>query len=346
MAQGAYGRIYLLRSQTSGKSYVGQTTQALNRRWRSHKNAATKPSRTQPISNAIRKYGADDFEMTLLDECDTQEELDAAELRWATELRTFAPSGYNLRAGSGPGSASPEVRAKMSELMTDERREHLRQLWKGRRLSDEAYENARASRLARMPVVTLLSPAGDSVLIEDMAVHAKDYELSAGLLWRVAYGERLQHGGWRLVPESDAVTPALAIGLHRYRCPTCEREWESRGGQHKADQHATLCERLREARQESLRRGYITQEQHDRQLAALTVYRKQARNRARTRQDIHTFTLAHRDGRLVTHVGYAKDFAADHGLLRTELSKLLNGKIASYKGWIVVSVERVASQSA
>lgn len=332
------GRIYLLRSRTTGKLYVGQTTQTLSKRWRQHCKAALRPSRTQPISNAIRKYGADDFEMTLLVECPTQEELDAEECQWAHELRTFAPAGYNLRAGNGPGSTAPEVRERLSALMTDERREHLRQLWSGRRLSDEAYANARATRLARMPQVTLLSPDGEAVVIHDMAAHAQAHQLEAGLMWKVAYDERLQHQGWRLMPEQAIAGEAIALGGHRYCCPVCKREWERRGGQHKANQHATLCLRLAAARAYSLQRGYISQEKHDQQLAALGVYRKQVRVRPRTKASIRSLTLSHQDGRVVHHVGFARDFAEQHGLSRSKFSSLLNGHIDQLKGWRLVEI--------
>lgn len=93
-------------------------------------------------------------------------------------------------------------------------------------------------------------------------------------------------------------------------------------------------------------RGYITQEQHDRQLAALGVYRKQVRNRPRTRPDVQSFTLRHRDGTVVTHVGALKDFAVEHGMQRTSLGELLNGRVESYKGWRVVESMRHAVEDA
>lgn len=106
------GYIYLIRSP-SGKGYVGQTMQRLNRRMNQHKHRCMCPR----LAAAERKYGWEAMTITLL--CTVaEEELDAAEERFIAELGTLHPAGYNLQRGgrSGQGMMHPETKAKIGSL--------------------------------------------------------------------------------------------------------------------------------------------------------------------------------------------------------------------------------------
>jgi group I intron endonuclease len=128
-AQGAtpaepYGQVYLIENFMNGKRYVGQTTVGLDRRWKRHVQSSRSAGRTQPITSALRKYGPDAFTMTEVRRCRDQDELNRAEYEEVIRLNTFAPAGYNLRAGGGEyGHTSPELRARLSRDFTDERRQ-------------------------------------------------------------------------------------------------------------------------------------------------------------------------------------------------------------------------------
>jgi predicted XRE-type DNA-binding protein len=73
---------------------------------------------TSIIHNAIRKYGKDAFEIELLQECRSFEELDDAERKWIAELNTIAPNGYNIEVGGCRNRApmSEATRAKLREI--------------------------------------------------------------------------------------------------------------------------------------------------------------------------------------------------------------------------------------
>jgi group I intron endonuclease len=88
----------------------------LNRRFTSHVCDANHGS-TSIIHNAIRKYGKAAFEIELLEECQSFEDLDAAERKWISELNTLTPNGYNIEAGGcrNRGSLSEQTKAKMRE---------------------------------------------------------------------------------------------------------------------------------------------------------------------------------------------------------------------------------------
>lgn len=106
--------VYMLRSKSSGKSYVGQTKKTAEARFRIHVKNARAGSK-QAICLAIVKYGQTDFEISVLQICQSQEELDAAEISWIAARQTIAPLGYNLAAGGyGSASMTPEIREKIA----------------------------------------------------------------------------------------------------------------------------------------------------------------------------------------------------------------------------------------
>jgi len=94
----AIGRIYVINNIINEKQYVGQTIQPLNRRWAHHIWASNnQPNKSWKLYNAIRKYGADNFSIMLLEEC-ANSELNEREQYWIKELDTYN-LGYNLTLG-------------------------------------------------------------------------------------------------------------------------------------------------------------------------------------------------------------------------------------------------------
>ena len=67
--------IYKATSKTSGKSYIGKTTNTLKQRVGEHIRKSKKSKHTNHFHNAIKKYGKDDFVWEILDTCDSEEEL-------------------------------------------------------------------------------------------------------------------------------------------------------------------------------------------------------------------------------------------------------------------------------
>lgn len=108
--------LYLIRSTATPKVYVGQTRQALERRWVHHKHMARtgKGNSCSALHAAMRKHGIDTFSIELLGRFATQEEINAAEEAMIYVLCSQAPHGYNLKEGGKASGHSPETRAKMS----------------------------------------------------------------------------------------------------------------------------------------------------------------------------------------------------------------------------------------
>ena len=104
------GYIYILTSP-SGKSYIGQTTRPIQKRFKEHQDAL---SGCRVIRNAIQYHGWESFEKDWY-EC-PDEDLNFDEDLLVREMGTLVPGGYNLREGGGShGRHSEETKQKISE---------------------------------------------------------------------------------------------------------------------------------------------------------------------------------------------------------------------------------------
>ena len=109
--------IYKIENKINGKIYVGQTTRTLQERMGEH----LRNNRNYYIDNAIKKYGIDAFEITILEICDTLEKLNEREIFWIKEFNCKIPNGYNLTDGGRNFSGyipTQEQRARRSKMQT------------------------------------------------------------------------------------------------------------------------------------------------------------------------------------------------------------------------------------
>lgn len=107
------GKIYVIRNTTNGKCYVGQTWQDVETRWKQHLQLAGK---CRAIESALSKYGADAFTFEVIDEANTENDLNNLEQHYIAELNTMAPKGYNLRIGGENSKWSEEAKEFFSEV--------------------------------------------------------------------------------------------------------------------------------------------------------------------------------------------------------------------------------------
>jgi group I intron endonuclease len=119
-----FGIIYRITNKITDMSYVGQTVQTLRERWVEHVSHAKNKTTDSYIARAILKYGAENFEIAILQECESREELDFSEVFYVSLLNTKVPNGYNLADGGGGVSGwangkgwvpTEETRRKLSE---------------------------------------------------------------------------------------------------------------------------------------------------------------------------------------------------------------------------------------
>ena len=106
--------VYVVRHIVDGKIYVGKTTRKLRKRIMEH----LQNCRISYFDRAIRKYGLENFDISILEECETIDELNEREKFWIRELNCKIPNGYNLTDG-GEGIVGyhvpPELCQKRSE---------------------------------------------------------------------------------------------------------------------------------------------------------------------------------------------------------------------------------------
>jgi len=93
------GIIYLITSP-SGKMYVGQTIQPLDKRWKQHIDASRKEYKDhcKVLNKSLRKYGDKHFKIEILEECE-EEYLNEKELLYIEKYNTIVPNGMNIKKG-------------------------------------------------------------------------------------------------------------------------------------------------------------------------------------------------------------------------------------------------------
>lgn len=93
--------IYKITNQINKKVYIGQSI-CIEYRWQQHKaDAMNEKSRcyNRPLYRAIRKYGIENFEFAVLEEC-SPDKLNEKEIYWINYYNSFNQDyGYNLTLG-------------------------------------------------------------------------------------------------------------------------------------------------------------------------------------------------------------------------------------------------------
>ena len=136
--------IYVVTCINSRKQYVGKTSRLLDARWKWHCYSALTLQSSTHFHRAIRKYGVEAFELKVVQECLTNDELNVAEIAWIAKLNTF-PDGYNeTRGGEGtPGYRhTADAKRKMSLARLGERNANYKK--------DFSPETRKRMRLAKL----------------------------------------------------------------------------------------------------------------------------------------------------------------------------------------------------
>lgn len=131
---------FLIYKHTSpiGKSYIGQTN---NYKKRCSSHQISKVS-CRAFSNAIKKYGWDNFSHEILMEDLSVDQANYWECHYIKELNTVSPNGYNLTHGGANGIPSLETRAiwskqRLGRATSNETKLLLSRKLKGRVFSED-----------------------------------------------------------------------------------------------------------------------------------------------------------------------------------------------------------------
>lgn len=109
--------VYLVTNKVNGKKYIGYTLNSLEERKKTHIYKSRCKSNKHYhylFSNALRKYGEENFTWEVLCTCASKEECCEKEIFYIKKYNTMSPNGYNLTQGGDGGIQSEETKAKIS----------------------------------------------------------------------------------------------------------------------------------------------------------------------------------------------------------------------------------------
>jgi len=135
-------KVYVIVNTVNGKQYIGQTVQDLDKRLKGHINKSLRKTIIEDEQTAfhmaIRKWGADVWEIFELCQCNSIEELNEMEILMISKYNTYKGRGYNSSEG-GLGS--------IGYKHTDDTKVKLSKASLGRKMSKESSEKKRKANI-------------------------------------------------------------------------------------------------------------------------------------------------------------------------------------------------------
>lgn len=118
-----YGYIYKITNKNNGKCYIGQTIKNPKIRWIEHLSKSKRPDlyKTKFLS-ALRKYGKDGFIWEIIDESDTEENLNNLEMEYIKQFNSV-DFGYNILEG---GFNAPLRNKKVAKKVSNSLKKHFK----------------------------------------------------------------------------------------------------------------------------------------------------------------------------------------------------------------------------
>lgn len=135
--------LYCIVNAINNKEYIGITTVGVRKRFCDHKSKANSGI-NRPLYRAIRKYGIDNFSISVIGEASSWEALCALEIKTIEERRTLSKfgKGYNItHGGEGSIGVSPSK-------ITREKLSKARDNWSAERVRDYKRRHSKSARVA------------------------------------------------------------------------------------------------------------------------------------------------------------------------------------------------------
>lgn len=153
--------IYSLRNRINSKIYIGYSSKTAHRRFCEHVYGAFEEKLNRVLDNALRKYGAEAFEITELACTKKLEDAWELERQFIVEYKSFPPElgfGYNMTAGGQANShleVSEEARYKMGSArrgveVTPATKAKMREAWIRRKQRGKLFPDYELERRSRV----------------------------------------------------------------------------------------------------------------------------------------------------------------------------------------------------
>jgi len=108
--------VYKITNKKNGKSYIGKTEYPLEHRWKRHLSAARNGSKFR-FHSAIRKYGEDSWDLSVIETYHTQDEnfINEKESHFIKLFESDTKNGYNATSGGTGGWMIPRCSQETQE---------------------------------------------------------------------------------------------------------------------------------------------------------------------------------------------------------------------------------------
>lgn len=140
-------KVYTITNLKNNTKYVGFTSKDLSVRFEWHMTR----SNCRRLHNAIKKYGAENFSIRLLNEFEKREDALSFEAEMILKLNTLNPNGYNLTYGGISPKMTDETRLKMS-------------LSQKNRTNRPAMPEEQKRKISQTRILRKIKPSAESIL--------------------------------------------------------------------------------------------------------------------------------------------------------------------------------------
>jgi group I intron endonuclease len=208
------GIIYAIYNKETGKYYVGQTINELNKRWKEHLYEARRMN-PSPLYKSLRKYGADKFNIRVIEEC-SSDILDERETYWISEYNSYN-NGYNQTSGAGGQyRISDELKDRISDTMTgvEKTPEHIENIRKGMKRSGANFTIRGDGKHSRVKVKTINVDTLEETYYDSITECAESLDIAVSNLHRyIKHGWKVK--GHRIIKLEDKKKSYAIYGVDK-----------------------------------------------------------------------------------------------------------------------------------
>lgn len=210
------GIIYCIHNLTTGKKYIGQTVEKLQRRILRHFRTINETK----ISRAIQKYSKYNFVYGILEEVENINLLDEREKYWIQYYDTVN-NGFNIKEGGKcsrgfkQSQSSIEKRRQklLGKTLSEEHKQKLSKAHEGKVLSKETVDKMIVYKTGRnltesckekiskshcKNTYELENKNGMVLIIKNLAKFCRENNFSQSYFTRILKGERKTYKGWSI----------------------------------------------------------------------------------------------------------------------------------------------------
>jgi group I intron endonuclease len=208
--------IYCIHSLSTGKKYIGQTVEKMQRRVLRHFRTINETK----ISRAIQKYSKYDFVYGIIEDIDDNNLLDEREKYWI-KFYDAVENGFNIKEGGkcarGYKQSQSSIEKRRQKLigksLSNEHKKKLSEAHKGKILSRETVDKMIAYRTGKnltesckekisqshsKNTYELNNKDGTKFVIKNLSKFCKENSLHQSAFVRIMKGERKYHKNWTI----------------------------------------------------------------------------------------------------------------------------------------------------